>query len=243
MMVLRSEGGLVVSPTKVGYILMTTDAKGLERKFTVKNRKRSKPGVVFCESMAQLTELAEMSPEVTAFYQNHWDQDILLGCILPWKDSGLNYVPNDGSDKLMMDKRRTSCFVIRFGTPSEKLVQTLWAEDRKLVFSSSANPSGKGNRGLVSGIGPQIEQGADLIIDGDTYVASIQPDQTEGSRYEQGVMVSMVDDQGQLVPEQKGQRQILPAPVLIRKGLSVDTISALMSEHFNTWDYRQGAYY
>ena len=71
MMVLRSDGGLVVSPTKFGYILMTTDAKGLERKFTVKNRKRSKPGVVLCGSMAQLTELAEMSPEVTAFYQNH----------------------------------------------------------------------------------------------------------------------------------------------------------------------------
>ena len=53
----------------------------------------------------------------------------------------------------------------------------------------------------------------------------------------------MVDDQGRQVPEQKGQRQILPAPVLIQKGLSVDTIGALMSGHFSAWDCRQGAYY
>ena len=46
---------------------MTTDAKGLERKFTDKNLKRSTPGVVLFGSMAQLTELANMSLEVTAF--------------------------------------------------------------------------------------------------------------------------------------------------------------------------------
>lgn len=25
------------------------------------------------------------NPEIEAFYQKHWDEDILLGCILPWK--------------------------------------------------------------------------------------------------------------------------------------------------------------
>ena len=53
----------------------------------------------------------------------------------------------------------------------------------------------------------------------------------------------MVDEEGELVPEQKGQRGILPAPTLIRKGLSVDKITNLLSDHFNTWDFRQGAYY
>ncbi len=67
---------------------------------------------------------------------------------------------------------------------------------RKELFASSANPSGKGNRGLVEGIGEQIAQEADLIIEGNDYVASIQPDKTLETRYEQGVMVSFVDKDG-----------------------------------------------
>ena len=49
--VLREPGGVIVSPTKVGYIIMTTDAKGLDRKFDIKDRPRNKPGVVLCSSI------------------------------------------------------------------------------------------------------------------------------------------------------------------------------------------------
>ena len=241
--ILRGSGGVVGSATKVGYIIMTTDLKGLERKFDIKSRNRNKPGVVLCGSMAQLEELSLLNDEIRAFYQEHWDRDILLGCILPWKEKGKTFIPKDGAKELMMDTRETSCFVIKFGVPSEMLAQTLWEEHKKLVFASSANPSGSGNRGVVSGIGDKIENGADLIIGADDYVASIQPDKDEKSRYEQGVMVSMVDDEGQLVPVQNGNRGILPAPTLIRKGLSVDLITTILSDHFNTWNYRQGAYY
>ena len=94
---LSGSGGVIVSATKVGYIIMTTDLKGLEKKFDIKNRKRNKPGVVLCGSMAQLEELAELNEEIRAFYQEHWDRDILLGCILPWKEEGKTYIPADGS--------------------------------------------------------------------------------------------------------------------------------------------------
>jgi hypothetical protein len=43
---LQGEGNVVVCPTKVGYIITVSDKKGLERKFSAKNRKRNKPGVV-----------------------------------------------------------------------------------------------------------------------------------------------------------------------------------------------------
>ena len=142
-----------------------------------------------------------------------------------------------------MDRRETSCFVIRFGTPSEKLARALWEENNTLAFASSANPSGKGNRGMVSGIGKKIEAGVDFIIGADNYVASIQPDKNKENRYEQGVMVSMVDQEGNLLPQQKNARGILPAPTLIRKGLDNDKIIKLLCDHFNTWDYRQGSYY
>jgi tRNA A37 threonylcarbamoyladenosine synthetase subunit TsaC/SUA5/YrdC len=241
--ILRGEGGVVVQPTKVGYIITCTDKVGMERKFDMKERKRNKPGVVLCGSMEQLKELAQLTDEAAALYQKHWDADILLGCILPWKESGQQYIPNDGTRELMMDKRGTSCFVIKFGVPSEKMAHMLWSSDKKLLLASSANPSGKGNRGMVAGIGDRIESMADLIIAGDDYVASIQPDKDIHTRYEQGVMVSLVDDAGRLVPEQNGKRGVTPAPTLIRKGLACEQIMAIMSECFTSWDYRQGAYY
>ncbi len=240
---LSGHGKVIVSPTKVGYIVMASDVAGLVRKFSAKNRKRNKPGVVLCSSMEQLRELAQMNDEIETFYQYHWDNDILLGCILPWKKSGKAHIPTDGSDELMMDARGTSCFVIRFGKPSEEIVSSLWKIHGKLVFASSANPSGKGNRGRVNGIGERIEHEVDLILEADDYVHSIQADADENTRYEQGVMVSMVDDVGNLIPAQQGRRQVTPAPILIRKGLSTEFIMNALSAQFDSWDYRRGAYY
>lgn len=68
--ILNGEGGCIVTPTKVGYIIMTSDRKGLERKFEAKERNRNKPGVVLCGSMEELRELAQLTPEIDDFYQN-----------------------------------------------------------------------------------------------------------------------------------------------------------------------------
>ncbi|MFT4235049.1 MAG: Sua5/YciO/YrdC/YwlC family protein [Microbacterium sp.] len=239
---LRQGGGMIVSPTKVGYIVQTADREGLERKFAAKNRNRNKPAVALCGSMDELRELAELTPEIDAFYQKHWDQDVLLGCILPWSEKGLAYLPEDARE-LATDARGTTCFVIRFGVPGEQIARTLWEEDKTVTFASSANPSGKGNRGLVSGIGEQIDNAADIVIEADDYVASIQKDKTADTRYEQGVMVSFVDEEGRLFPEQHGERGITPAPVVIRRGLDIDKIMANLSDSFLSWDYRQGQYY
>jgi tRNA A37 threonylcarbamoyladenosine synthetase subunit TsaC/SUA5/YrdC len=239
---LAAGGALVVAPTKVGYILLTSDGAGLERKFEAKERNRNKPGVVLCGSLDELRALAQLTPEIEALYERCWDDDVLLGCILPWKPEAINTLPDDGARDLMMDSRGTSCFVIRFGTPGELIADELWQQGR-FVFASSANPSGRGNRGLVAGIGDRIRERADLIIDGDEFVASIQPDKTIETRYEQGVMVSMVDDEGALVPVQEGCRSVTPAPTVIRKGLAIDQIMALLAVTFTSWNFRQGEYY
>jgi tRNA A37 threonylcarbamoyladenosine synthetase subunit TsaC/SUA5/YrdC len=237
---LRSGGSIVVSPTKVGYIILTTDAAGLRRKFEVKSRPLSKPGVVLCGSLDQLVALAEVDDEVVDFYRAHWRQDVLLGCILPWTAAGREHIPA-GAEDYVMDGRGTSCFVVRFGTPGELITGELWDHDHTLLFASSANPSGQGNRGRVDGIGERIAEGADLVIEADDYVRSIQPD--TGSRYEQGVMVSFVDADGELVPQQRGARGIHPAPAVIRGGLDQDRIVANLAAQFPTWDYRHGQYY
>jgi tRNA A37 threonylcarbamoyladenosine synthetase subunit TsaC/SUA5/YrdC len=239
---LAAPGGLVVCATKVGYILMTTDGAGLERKFSAKQRNRNKPGVVLLSSVEQLTELAEINDEILAFYRKHWDQDVLLGCILPWKAEAVELIDEDARE-LVRDGRGTSCFVIRFGRPAEQLVTEMWERDRTLTFASSANPSGVGNRGRVANIGERIENEADVIVSADSYVSSIQPDKDEESRHEQGVMVSMVDASGALIPVQGGERSITPGPVLIRRGLDYERIMLNLAEQFGSWDYRQGEYY
>lgn len=240
---LRAGGRIVVSPTKVGYIILTADGEGLERKFAVKSRRRDKPGVVLCGSLEQLAELAELSGEAERFYRTHWEQDVLMGCILPWRAEGRRFIPDDGSVDLVTDGRGTSCFVVRFGTPGELIARELWEKDRRLLFASSANPSGRGNRGVVEGIGEAIAEAADLVIEGDDYVRSVQPDATAETRYEQGVMVSFVDEAGRLVPEQNGERGVSPVPTLIRAGLDRDRILANLSDQFPSWDYRHGQYY
>ncbi len=237
---LRAGGRLVVSPTKVGYIILATDAAGLRRKFAIKNRPRHKPGVVLCGSLDQLVTLAEVTDEVEAFYRTHWRQDVLLGCILPWTPRGRAHIP-PGAEEYVMDERATSCFVVRFGAPGERIAHELWDEDHTVLFASSANPSGRGNRGRVDGIGERIASGVDLVVAADDYVRSVQPDAE--NRYEQGVMVSFVDDDGCLVPEQRGARGVLPAPTLIRGGLSQDRIVANLAAQLATWNYRHGQYH
>ncbi|KAB1657951.1 translation factor (SUA5) [Pseudoclavibacter chungangensis] len=239
---LHAGGGMVVSPTKVGYIVVVTDRAGLERKFEAKQRKRNKPAVVLCGSLEELHALARTNDEIDEFYRRHWDDDILLGCILPWSDEGRALLGDDEAE-LATDVRGTSCFVVRFGAPGEAIAKALWDEDRTILFASSANPSGRGNRGLVSGIGEAIDDAADLVIEADDFVRSVQPDASPETRYEQGVMVSFVDEAGELVPEQHGERQVSPAPIVIRGGLDIDRIMSQLARSFPSWDYRHGQYY
>ncbi|MFK0296285.1 L-threonylcarbamoyladenylate synthase [Streptomyces sp. NPDC090442] len=239
---ISAPGGLVVCATKVGYILMATDGGGLERKFDAKQRNKNKPGVVLCADIEHLKELAQLNEEVLSFYEQLWEQDVLIGCILPWRKEALTLLPDATTRELAMDARGTSCFVVRFGRPAEQLVERLWAE-RRLVFASSANPSGHGNKGRVEGIGSRIETQADFIVSADDYVASIQPGKDENTRHEQGVMVSMVDSDGALVPVQDGERSVSPVPALIRHGLDSPAIMESLSAIYSSWDYRQGEYY
>jgi hypothetical protein len=56
-------------------------------------------------------------------------------------------------------------------------------------------------------------------------------------------MISMVDADGRLIPEQRGERSIQPGPVVIRTGLDIDRILPLLSTIYLSWDYRHGTYY
>ncbi|MGP3690431.1 L-threonylcarbamoyladenylate synthase [Streptomyces sp. IBSNAI002] len=240
--ILSGRGGMVVAPAKIGYALMTTDRDGLERKFAAKNRSRNKPGVVMCASLEQFAELARTHEEILSFVTDHWHQDVLLGCILPWRDTALRRIP-EGAGELVMDSRGTSCFVIRCGTPADLITASLWEDHGKITFASSANPSGQGNRGTIAGVGRRIAEHADLLVAADGYVRSVQPGSGPHDRYAQGVMVSMVDPRGELVPRQDGGPAPEARPTVIRKGLEVRRIMLSLGEHFPSWDYRHGSHH
>jgi tRNA A37 threonylcarbamoyladenosine synthetase subunit TsaC/SUA5/YrdC len=55
--ILLGKGHVIVSPTTVGYIIMTSDVGGLERKFSAKERALNKP--VTLTLFARLTTFAE----------------------------------------------------------------------------------------------------------------------------------------------------------------------------------------
>ena len=108
--------------------------------------------------------LAELIDEIKALYQTAWDKDILPGCIVSWKEMARRHIPDDGSESMMMDRRGTSCFVIKFGVPTELIVRALWDEHGKIAFASSANPSEKDDSGRVDGIGERINNAADDYV-------------------------------------------------------------------------------
>ena len=234
VMLLKSGGKAIVTPTKVGYIVMTVDSEGLVKKFAMKGRPRSKPGVVLLSSLDQLEELAVVNDNIRGLYQSCWQKDILLGCILPWHlEAADRYIPQDGARDMVQDARGTSCFVIKYGDPSERIAAHLWENDRMLSFASSANPSGKGNRGQLQYVGDDIIAKADHLVFADSFVAGQQPEKTIETRWEQGVMVSMVDGEGQLID----------LPVVIRRGLVLEQVMLEMSKIYDSFNYRHGAYH
>ena len=232
------EGGkAIVTPTKVGYIVMTIDQEGLAKKFDMKQRPLRKPGVVLAVDDEHAAMLAVMDERIRELYRRAYgtrdaqDRGILLGCILPWKNDSM--VPED-MRPYVMDDRHTSCFVIRYGTPSEAIAHMMWKEKGKLCFASSANPSGKGNRGVLEGVGERILSMTDLIIEGDAFVASQQPEATVENRWEQGAMVSFVDEEGKLNYD---------LPRIIRRGIQLDEVRHLLTDIFGDYIDAHGDYH
>ena len=227
-----AEGNTVaIVPTKVGYIVAAVDRNGLERKFELKERPLNKPGVVLASVLEQFYEIAEVNDTFNReLIEQIYATGALCGFILPWNKKAMeHYVPED-LQELVQDKKGTSCFVYNHGIYTEVLANNMLRNHELIVFASSANPSGQGNRGRFKGIGEKIINGADIVIEADDYVKAQQPSKDEGSRYEQGVMVSLVTEN----------------PTVIRTGLDIGTIVSVMAEvcgRKRAFDFRPGAYY
>lgn len=234
---------IIVSPTQVGYVIITTGAAGLEKMFQIKGRPKYKPAVVLCTDLQQLCSLAKTNSQIEAFILQHWENNTLLGCILPWKKEAITKFIDPKTKPWIMDQQQTSCFVVKPGVPTETIVKSLWDQRQQLCFGSSANLSGQGNQGLIKQVGNTILQQADMVIGADAYVTQKQPGVSLKDRYAQGVMVSMIDEHGDLIPMQNFPYQEGPCPTIIRSGLYIDKIMMHLNQHFLAWNNRSGHYY
>lgn len=238
---LAQSGHIAVAPTRVGYIMPNTDALGLDRMFELKGRTKAKPGVVLATSPEHVFMLAQTTPRIRQLYDLCYGayqeidetKSVLLGCILPWHNQALKaYVKEDCHS--MMSSGGTSCFVIRYGIPSEAIAHNLWKDHGMITFASSANPSKQGNRGEMSGVGEQILSGVDMILEADDYVKSQQPAATAETRWEQGVMVSFIDKETGFLTD---------TPRIIRHGHQLEQVKANLMTVFGSYEDCHGDYF
>ncbi len=238
---LMQGGNIAVTPTRVGYIMPNVDARGLNRMFALKGRTKAKPGVVLAVSPEHVFMLAQTSSRIRQLYElcygDYQEMDetksVLLGCILPWHKQALQaYIPDNCLS--MMSNQGTSCFVIRYGIPSEAIAYNLWEKYGNLTFASSANPSKQGNRGELDGVGERILKGSDIILEADDYVRNQQPKATIETRWEQGVMVSFIN---------KETGHLTDTPRIIRHGHQLSQVKAHLTTVFGSFEDCHGDYF
>ena len=165
--------------------------------WNVSSNQRTQPQQTRCSSLWEawmnFVPLLHVNPEIDAFYQKHWDEDILLvvsflGVKMPMQ----NYKPSE------MDVKNSwqtfvelSCLSSNLVKLVRQIAKEMWEKEGKMVYASSANPSGKGNRLGRSKESVSVSKVPWTVIEADDYVASIQPDKTIETLWTR-VMVSMV---------------------------------------------------
>jgi len=203
--VLKS-GGLVISPTKVGYIMVGCTFESIKRKFDLKQRKKSKSAVIL--TRYENLEVVSLVPSIHQKFISLLNQsNLLCGFILKRNKDAFVTLNKDLVD-YTKQPNETSCFVINHGLYSEQL-EKFATLDNILLFASSANKSGTGNKGKFKNIGDSIIKNVNYSIIDDEYVAQRYQDKEA----EQGVMIDLTSD----------------VPSLIRLGLFSDKIVQLLS--------------
>ena len=213
------EGGLIVCPTRVGYILVGNTEKAIRRKFELKHRPLQKSAVVLTD-FEQIFDIAEVPPEAKRFIDAIEQADLLCGFIMKRREEKFAKLDAFTRD-ITRQPDGTSCFVIHHGDYSEYLTRRA-KSDGTYVFASSANRSGTGNRGRFENIGEEIVNGVDYAIEDNAYVAQrYEPDSGE-----QGVMVSFMGKQ----------------PAVIRQGLNMKEIAEILDRVYGKdgWEMRHG---
>ncbi len=211
---IRNEG-LVIVPTRVGYVLLGNTDKAIQKMFELKGRPLTKPCVVLTKR-SLLEQIAVVPEKYLPFINAIEDAKLLCGFILKRKEHPFFDSLSPFANKYSMLGDGTSCFVINASDYIQHLVDQA-EKDGTFIVGSSANQSGTGNEGFFERIPEKIRQGVDGYVEHNEYVHQEYNPETR----EQGVMVDLTKDR----------------PVIIRKGLKLSQIENILRATTGYFEY------
>lgn len=161
-------GGVIVAPTDVGYALMTSTQAGIQRLFAAKGRREGHNiGIIGTyHQHREIHQLPESKFEMTRVLAE--EMGMIVGIIAKYDVENLHW-------RLAALDEVTLSQVTKGDTVSIALPEGLFLKELgrlcdqdpqgMLVFGSSANRTGQGQRFRIEDVEPTVLAGVDLVID------------------------------------------------------------------------------
>ncbi|KLJ05729.1 hypothetical protein EMPG_10819 [Blastomyces silverae] len=161
-------GGVIIAPTDVGYALMTSTQDGIQRIFASKHRQPNHNiGIIGTyRQHRELHVLPESKFEMTRVLTE--DLGMIVGLIAKFNSHKLH--PRLAALDKATFSQVTKGDTISIAVPEGRFLQELGRlcdEDPRgmLMFGTSANLTGQGQRFRVEDIEPSVRESVDLIVD------------------------------------------------------------------------------
>ncbi|PKY04339.1 hypothetical protein P168DRAFT_290421 [Aspergillus campestris IBT 28561] len=161
-------GGVIIAPTDVGYAFMTCTQVGIRRVFAAKDRRRDHNiGIIGTyRQHRELHMLPESKFELTRVLTK--DMGMIVGIIAKFDSKNLHprLAALDTATLSQITKGDTISIAVPEG-PFLRELGRLCDEDPQgmLMFGTSANVTGQGQRFCIEDIEPTVLESVDLVVD------------------------------------------------------------------------------
>lgn len=164
---LRS-GGVIIAPTDVGYALMTSTQAGIQRIFTAKGRRKGHNiGIIGTyQQHRELHMLPESKFELTRVLTE--DLGMIVGIIAKFDSEHLHprLAALDNVTLSQVTQGDTVSIAVPEGPFLRELGRLCDADpDGMLMFGTSANLTGQGQRFRIEDIEPSVLASVDMVVD------------------------------------------------------------------------------
>jgi tRNA A37 threonylcarbamoyladenosine synthetase subunit TsaC/SUA5/YrdC len=159
-------GGVVVVPTDVGYALMTNSQAGIQKIFAAKGRRQGHNlGIIGTyKQHREIHVLPESKFEFTRVLTE--EMGMIVGIIAKYDPTNPRLAALDKDTLAQVTRGDTVSIAIPEGPFLRELGRLCDADpEGPLMFASSANLTGQGQRFRVEDIEPAVLEHADLVVD------------------------------------------------------------------------------
>ncbi|KAJ5593963.1 uncharacterized protein N7459_000171 [Penicillium hispanicum] len=153
-------GGVIITPTDVGYGMMAASAEGIERAFAAKNRQLGHSlGVIGTYALhTKLHDLPVEKYKITRTLSE--EMGVTIAVVATMKETAQHLLPS--VDKVT--KKGTLGIAISEG-PFQRELGRLNDAHGQIMIGSSANLTGQGQKFVIQDIEPEVIAAADLVVD------------------------------------------------------------------------------